>query len=754
MTVLTSETVPFLLLNHHIGWRQTALEGVMIDEAGCLSLQPLPGIERPLTDAAGNFGGLVLPVSLAQDAQGCLYILDAETCSIKRFDFAQQRFTTLPDLGSVGNRPRQFRQPYAIAISARDDLYVVDAGNRRVQVFALKGLVLRYIWGPLWVTRTETGAVGVRSATADEQSRNDRDDEEMSEDERATVRAALWQPRGIAVAADARVYIADYAHGLIHVFDQWGRWQRALTGATATEPVLAKPTALALDQRGSLYVLQEGKAYVTVLDADGNFQQRIEQPHMVQGRFLPLSVAVDAAGNIYLCDGIAHNLSYYYRLADGSYAPPVLCGNFYCKGNALIFDKHGTPFLADCGQQKVLLLQSFKLYQSAGSYLSSPLDSERYRCQWHRVYLSGVVPGGTSITVATFTSETLKPLEEIQRLPQEQWVIGAGQTHSSEGATDWDCLVRSQPGRYLWLRLILQSDGTATPTIEQVRVYFPRVSSLQYLPATYQEDPVSADLLDRFLSIFDTLRDGIGQRITDIASYFDPLSTPVDLSTQNDFLSWLASWIGLVLDRHWPEAKQRELVRRASELYALRGTAQGLREHIQLYTDTQPYILEHFKLRSWLFLDDARLGERSTLWGKEVVNRLQLGDNSQLGAFQLVDTGDPVRDPFYQHANQFTVFVPTYRQGDIQEQQTLQSIIAMSQPAHTQGQLRIVQPRLRVGVQSFLGVDTIIGCYPTQTVTGQSVLGQGSVLAPSSQDRPPTMQIGQHSRIGSSTHLD
>lgn len=424
--------------------------------------------------------------------------------------------------------------------------------------------------------------------------------------------------------------------------------------------------------------------------------------------------------------------------------------------------------------------RSFRLYQREGSYLAGPLDSERYRCQWHRVRLSMSIPEGTSISVATFTAETQKPLEEIQRLSQEQWAIGAvaaigadvsrpgvGGCTRSECDTsvptiskqeDWDCLVRSQPGRYLWLRLSLRSDGTTTPTIGQVRLSFPRVSSLQYLPAMYQEDAVSADLLDRFLSIFDTLRDSIGQRITDIASYFDPLATPVDLTVQHDFLSWLASWIGLVLDRRWPVAKQRELVRQASRLYALRGTAQGLCEHIRLYTGTQPSVLEHFKLRSWLFLDDARLGERSTLWGKEVVNRLQLGDNSQLGTFQLVDTGDPVRDPFYQYANQFTIFVPPYQQADAQEdrqeQQTLQSIIALAQPAHTQGHLHMVQPCMRVGVQSFLGVDTIIGQYPTQVIIGQSVLGQGSVLTPSAQEQFTTMQIGQHSRIGSSTYLD
>src|SRR5437773_2584914 len=83
-----------------------------------------------------------------------------------------------------------------------------------------------------------------------------------------------------------------------------------------------------------------------------------------------------------------------------------------------------------------------------------------------------------------------------------------------------------------------------------------------------------------------------------IAWYFDAASAPIAPfgQPQKDFLSWLASWIGLTVDRHWPDEKKRQLVRQAYKLYRLRGTPEGLRQHIRLYMDTEPYILEHFKL--------------------------------------------------------------------------------------------------------------------------------------------------------------
>lgn len=746
--VLTSETVPYLLLNPRTGWQQAALEGVLVDdEARVLRLQLRPDMQRPVTDVHGTFGGVVLPALLAQDSQENIYLLNTQTCLIKRFDTLSQRFRVLPTLGGRGREPRQFFQPQALAISAYDDLYVVDTGNRRVQVFALKGHVLRYLWGPLVVTRDAHG----RIMTHTEQFT---DGESDSEDERDEASASLWEPRGIAIGPDGCAYVTDYVHSLVHVFDPWGDWQRAFNGATGTEPPVEKPTAITIDTHGFLYILQEGKSSVSVFDTQGHFQQRIMQAESVQGRFSPRSVAVDENGTIYVCDGATRNLCSSCRNVDGSYASPTLCRSLYCEGNALIFDKTGEPLHLDEQARCVQHTPSLLLYRNEGHSLSLALDSQHYRCQWHRIQLTATVPPGTSITVATFTSETDRPLTEIQRMADEQWDSDAGQTCSTGSGGEWDCLIKSQPGRYMWLRLLLQSDGIATPTIEQVRVYFPRTSSLRYLPATFGEDPISADLLDRFLSLFDTLRDDIGQRITDISRYFDPMTTPVDLSTQHDFLSWLASWIGLVLNRHWPEAKQRAVVQQAAHLYTLRGTVEGLRAYIQLYTDTRPAILEHFKLRSWLFLNEGRLGAHNALWGKEIVNRLQPGENAQIGSFQLIDSGDPVRDPFYQYANQFTVFVPARQPLDDADQQALRSIIEIAKPAHTQGNLRVVLPQLRIGVQSLLGVDTLIGCYPTQTVIGESIIGQGNVLAPSLQDVPPSMQPGTQSRIGSSTQLD
>lgn len=745
----TLETIKYLLLNHRVGWRKAALDNVVIDgDTGQLRLQALPSLDRPLTDASGNFGGLVLPVSIAEDREGRIYILDAQTLVVKRFNPCTQAFETLPWLGGAGSAPRQFLEPHHIAISARNDLYVADAGNRRIQVFALKGLALRALWGPLLVTKDHSG-IHVKTVESQPSGRY------VSTNAKGelTYPSGTWLPWSIALSTSRNlVYVSDYANNLIHVFDARGQWSTAFAGDTAGQPTLEKPTHITLDKQERLYVIQEDKDYITVLDSNGAFLKKVERPEEVKGDFRPLSIAVDEEGNIYLCDGVTRRLYYYCHTIDGSYAGSATCRSFYCCGTALIFDQAGNPLLVDAEKQKVYQLNSTILYQSEGTYYSSWLDSNLYHCQWHRILLSAHIPPGTSIIVDTFTADVNKPIEEIKQLPETRWETG--QIDSQVGCSDWDCLVRSQPGRYLWLRLHLKGESMATPAIKQIQVFFPRSSSLQYLPATYSEDPDSRDFLERFLSIFDTMRDKISRQITDIVSYFDPGSTPASQSLEQDFLSWLASWIGMTVDRNWPEAQRRQLVKQAHQLYKLRGTPEGLRQHILLYLGTEPYILEHFKLRRWLFLDSGRLGNQSALWGNRIMDRLQLDKHAQIGSFQLLDSSDPVSDPFYYYAHQFTIFIPMPAPCNSTQIQTLQRIIDMAKPAHTQGFLKVVQPRFRIGIESLIGIDTVLRRYPDQTITGESKLGYESVLGASPNDEPPTMRIGMRSRIGSSTLLD
>jgi phage tail-like protein len=107
-------------------------------------------------------------------------------------------------------------------------------------------------------------------------------------------------------------------------------------------------------------------------------------------------------------------------------------------------------------------------------------------------------------------------------------------------------------------------------------------SYLKYLPSFLGGN----EFLGRFLLIFEQILTPVDRQIDQLYQYFDPRLAPPD------FLPWLASWLGLVLDERWPEGQRRELIRAAVELYEWRGTRRGLSEFLRLYTGFAPEIIE------------------------------------------------------------------------------------------------------------------------------------------------------------------
>jgi phage tail-like protein len=102
----------------------------------------------------------------------------------------------------------------------------------------------------------------------------------------------------------------------------------------------------------------------------------------------------------------------------------------------------------------------------------------------------------------------------------------------------------------------------------------------RYLPDIFQEN----DFLRRFLRIFEDIWEPLEQRQDHIEMYFDPHTCPVS------FLPWLASWLNLPFNPHWPEARHRRLLAQAMELYSWRGTRYGLERMIEVCTGLTPEI--------------------------------------------------------------------------------------------------------------------------------------------------------------------
>src|SRR5262249_44436670 len=158
--------------------------------------------------------------------------------------------------------------------------------------------------------------------------------------------------------------------------------------------------------------------------------------------------------------------------------------------------------------------------------------------------------------------------------------------------------------------------------------------------------------------------------------------------------------------RNWPVHRRRALVAEAPRLFRWRGTVIGLKRFVALYIGREPKVLEHFRLRRWLTLDEGRLGNDAALWGPEIVRRLQLDAYSQIGQFQLVDGGDPLTDPFGAFAHRCTLFVPVAEGFTDADMADLEMAVEFAKPAHVEVDVRLMRPRFSVDCGTVIGVNT------------------------------------------------
>lgn len=102
------------------------------------------------------------------------------------------------------------------------------------------------------------------------------------------------------------------------------------------------------------------------------------------------------------------------------------------------------------------------------------------------------------------------------------------------------------------------------------------------LPGLYADD----DFIQRLASAFDALLAPIFATLDCLPAYFDPRLAP------EDFLDWLADWVGLAVDESWTVERRREVVSHAVELHGWRGTRRGLAKHVRLITGGEVEITE------------------------------------------------------------------------------------------------------------------------------------------------------------------
>ena len=269
-----------------------------------------------ITTVAGNgqygYGGdngqatkakLAGPTGVAVDASGNLYIADSGNERI-RYVNSSGVIATIAGTGVAGfsgdgsaATAARFSNPVAVALDASGNVYVADLDNNRIRRFALGGTVTTFAG--------TTNSVGDGGPSTQ----------------------ARVEPWAVAVDSAGNLYIADRSEQRVRKVTPAGTIATvAGTGQTgyggdngpATAAVLSTPNDVAVDRSGNLYIADAGNNRIRRVDAatgtittfagtggccyagtgtggDGGLATAATL-------YYPVSVAVDASGNVYFTD--------------------------------------------------------------------------------------------------------------------------------------------------------------------------------------------------------------------------------------------------------------------------------------------------------------------------------------------------------------------------------------------------------------------------------------------------------------------
>jgi phage tail-like protein len=210
----------------------------------------------------------------------------------------------------------------------------------------------------------------------------------------------------------------------------------------------------------------------------------------------------------------------------------------------------------------------------------------------------------------------------------------------------------------------------------EITIWIARRGYLEHLPAIYRRsDAVGRNLVRDVCFLFEHMFDSVELNLEGGWRFYDPHVAPVE------FLNWLSGWTAFSLDLDWPEPQKRALIRRAVDLYRIRGTKRGLSLFLRLFTGHEPDIDEN----TWPFK-----GFRVESEGAEIGARVGL---------------DSVIMPPVDLAHCFVVTMPIkYETVSSEMIIRIHQIIQMEKPAHTQYYLRFAEEKGDVELREFFAI--------------------------------------------------
>jgi DNA-binding beta-propeller fold protein YncE len=271
-----------------------------------------PVIRSSAQPGQAPWAGLAEPRGIALDGQGRIWVTDFGHSRVAIFDASGG---SLGAWGGVrGNGPYQLQEPADIAIRG-DAVDVADTWNGRVVAFTTAG---RYkdtpatgLYGPRGVAIAGDGTIWIADSGNNRLAIVSPGQPLRYVGKSGAGPDGLASPVGVAVSP-THAYVADIGNHRVQVLGLDGKFQRSIPIAAWKDPM---EPYLAVDDKDNLYVSVPAASAVLAIDRAGKVLRTWEADDAGKKLLKPTGLALDAKGGVLYVADAATNVVTTIRLA-------------------------------------------------------------------------------------------------------------------------------------------------------------------------------------------------------------------------------------------------------------------------------------------------------------------------------------------------------------------------------------------------------------------------------------------------------
>jgi sugar lactone lactonase YvrE len=264
------------------------------------------------TGTASTIGTGITPAGVATDLNGNVYVADSVGNKVLKGASSGTTLTTL--FGGLNN-------PGQVAVDNAGNVYVANTGGSSIIEANSAGTQIAVITGNTLMS------------------------------------TPLSAPKGVAIDPYGNLFVADTGNNrVVRVSTGGFASPLNLMSSGTTAITLSSPTRLAFDASGNLFILDSGNSRIVEVPTASSGGSNYASVVTLDSGVVPVGIAVDAAGDIYVADSSSKTVLVYYP--GTAPATPTLPGTTLVSGlitpAGLAIDADANIFVADSGATGVI----------------------------------------------------------------------------------------------------------------------------------------------------------------------------------------------------------------------------------------------------------------------------------------------------------------------------------------------------------------------------------------------------------------